>query len=409
MKRHRGRLNSTPRAAHVERLEERVVLAAYDLFNFAKGIYPQVNSTTFNVTAEGDKQAWAQGQGGAKTTFVTQQPVTIRQSNVTDLLKPANLYAPSGAIYDALTNKLTVDSGPVYLAPNYVTNELDDFVRAINTPDRPRSVFTRQPYDRYDAYTNLILNKDSLPPSLTGNSDYLSSLPTSSNRQILDIDKIPTNEFRLAWNNGITDTLKKSSSAEDVQAALNAIINNNDGFVTVTDIDSVEGPYSSAFMVTFGGPIWFNPPAIQLAVNQQPVALPVISSPAKSLLLSAQNSGNITIDLSSSKIFIPNGFASPLLNVESFVPTEVSYTSSYYPSYKRPLDFTPSTIGVRALKGAIETSAIAGQFQSSSAFNAIETLLGYRVIDIGTEYQLNPVNDPSGNPQPISAFTLTAC
>ncbi len=386
-----------------ETLEERVVMAAYDLFNFAKTVAPRVSPLTQNVYAEADSQPWAKGPGGSTSVFVTEQPVRFNQGNPSDVLRPAQLYAPAGASYSAPDNKVFVENGLVYLLPNMSEADMTKtFESLIDVRVPLRTLGVAPIADNYDPYTDLVINKNSLPPNLSANR-YLAARPTQSNRQVLDLRNIPTYRFNLYWGNSISTEITKDATAEEVENALNQLpsLRNVGGFVTVADLDSAEGRGSNpgTFIVTFGGGSWFNPEPVQLYISRIRTDV-TISSPAKSLLLSTQNSGTVTVDLASSKVAISNGFASPLYNVESFIPTEVDYSSTYYPSHNG------KTLGTRVMKGLIETSAVAGQFRSTSNFNAVESLLGYRVVDIGSEYQLQPVIDPSGNPQPISAFQL---
>lgn len=400
------RQDLAPRAILVERLEERVVLASYDLYSFAKNIYT-VPTSLEQVSAEGDKQPWKQATGGVApslTNYETEQPVTYKQHSASDIMHAATAYSPAGATFNAQRNELYIDNGPLYLLPNYDEAAADRLARelsGINDLGRQNYRFPSPPqFKNYDAYTDFILAKNTTAPTFSASSNlsrFSTPRPTGANRQIVDITKVSAPQFKLSWNGQTTGFLKKTSSAQEIEDALNALpnIGGAGGSVTVSDVDAAEGPNADGYLVTFGGSIWFNPSFIK--VDSSNVA---ISTPAKSLLLSTQDSGRVTVNVDSTRFSIPKGFASPLYNVESFVPTEVDYSSNYYPTFNR------KTIGTRVLKGLVEASGVVGQFHSTSSFNAIETLYGYRVVDIGSEYHLHPVSDPSGNPRPISLFSL---
>ena len=403
--RQRNRQAAYLHAPNVERLEERVVMAAYTLFDFAKSTAPTVSNLTRDVYADGDSQPWAQGQGGSTVTYVTEQPVTFRPHSFSEVLSPARLYAPAGASYNRLDNKLLVDNNPLYLLPNMSDEDMAKV--AVELRDGTRSAIIRVPPTSgpYDPYTDLKINGNTLPiPVSKLVSRLLPSKPVNSNRQILDLNVLPTNRVDLYWNGSTSAEITKDATAEEIETALNNLpsIRNPGGFVTVTAADSAEGFDADTeklkFVVTFGGGVWFDPAPIQYSISK-PEVNEKFSRPAKALLLSTQNT--VAIDLAANTQTIPNGFASPLYNVESFVPTEVGASTTYYNTNRND-----KTIGTRTLKGLIETSAIAGQFRTTSSFNAIESVLGYRVIDINIEYQLQPVIDPNGIPQPITAFKL---
>lgn len=335
------------------------------------------------------------------TYYETENPVTLTQQNPKDTILGARVYAPSGAAFDAQRNNLYIDSGAFYLLPNFDDATADKLARELTGLNRTGTGFAsvKSPsyFADYDPYTDFIINQRTTSFTFSQRDRFLSVRPTGANRQIIDIDKIASPQFRLTWNGQTTESLKKTSSAQEIEEALNKLpnIGGAGGFVAVSDVDSAEGANAAGYVVTFGGSVWFDPPLIK--VDGTNVA---ISTPAMSLLLSTQDSGQVTVNLDSTRFSIPNGFASPLYNVESFVPTDVDYTSSYYPN------LTGKTTGTRVMKGLVETSGVVGQFHTTSSFNTVETLLGYRVVDIGSEYHLHPVSDPSGNPRPISVFSL---
>lgn len=198
------------------------------------------------------------------------------------------------------------------------------------------------------------------------------------------------NTFTLSWNGQTTSPISYDATAIDVQNAINNLSSLKSVGGSVSVSRSNDG---SLFNITFGGTTWFHPALLTPGNDRVRVtsitSVPLTSRNAQSTLALPISDGFQTV--------ITNGNTFPIENAPRFTPTQFASKSA--------INNFGSIVSLPSrLQGYLELQSIGGRFSPTSATNVTQSPTGLRVDDIGSDYQLTPTVDSTGQGRPITLF-----